>query len=82
MPQLDWKLCVGEDKEVETQFDVFLIIGTEGEICGPNIADFFLEPPSSVYHPVKGMGIYYHTSQTPDLTEKYYCYKLIHKGHT
>ena len=57
MPQLDWKLCVGEDKEVETQFDVFLIIGTEGEICGPNIADFFLEPPSSVYHPVKGMGI-------------------------
>ena len=59
VPQLDWKLCVGEDKKVETQFDVFCIIGTEDEICGPNLAD-----------------------QTKDLTEKYYYYKLIHKGHT
>ena len=46
------------DKEVETQTDVFLIIGTEGGITSPDLAYLYPETPPSVYHHVKGLYIF------------------------
>jgi hypothetical protein len=36
----------------------------------------YYEAPSSVYHPIKGMGKLHSISQTPEIKEKYCCYEF------
>ena len=45
-------------EEKTTQTDVFLKIDEEGELCGPLLSELYSEPPSTVYHPVRGIGKY------------------------
>ena len=76
VPQLDGSEFISEEKEVETQTDVFLSIDIEGEIIGTELANIYSEPPSSVYHPIKGTGKFQSISQAPEIKEKYYCYEF------
>ena len=63
-------------EEKTTQTDVFLKIDEEGELCGPLLSELYSEPPSIVYHPVWGIGKYYITSVSDDITLKCYCYQF------
>ena len=48
VPQIDKNTLTSEEKEVQTQTDIFLNINTECEIVGPYLADIYSEPPPSV----------------------------------
>ena len=76
VPQLDGSEFICKEKEVETQTDVFLSIDIEGEIISTELDNIFSEVPSSVYHPIKGMGKFHNISQTPEIKEEYYCYEF------
>ena len=56
VPQFDGSEFICEEKEIETQTDLFLSIDIEGEIIGTELDNIYYKAPSSVYHPIKGMG--------------------------
>ena len=64
VPQIDGNIFISEEKEVETQTDVFFTIDVKGAYTGTDLADIYLEPPITVYHPVKGIGVYHSTSES------------------
>ena len=45
IPQIDGNIFISEEKEVETQTDVFLTIDAKGAFTGPDLSDLYLEPP-------------------------------------
>jgi hypothetical protein len=75
--QIDGNSSISEEQafntsfeEKTTQTDVFLKIDEEGELCGPLLSELYYEPLSTVYHPVRGIGKYYSTSVSDDMTVK------------
>ena len=41
-----------------------------------DLDNIYYKAPSSVYHPIKGMGKFYSISQTPEFKEKYCFYEF------